>query len=137
VRHHTVIRNFFLKTSRRFFFQKSRARGPAAPARRPSIVPYSGTRTSKIAQTIFADRCRSKMARAILGHDLRTSKLRFRRVAARRARTLMRGVRAIPPTPFFDTLQKSRAGAVAPRRGFAYKSAHARYGNALKRRFEA
>jgi hypothetical protein len=48
----------------------------------------------------------------------------------------MRGVRAIPPTPFFDTLQKSRGAAAAPRRGFAYKSAHARYGNALKRRFE-
>ena len=80
------------------------------------------------------------MIRAILAHDLRTSKRRFRRVAARRAprtRTLMCGARAIPPTPFFDPLQKSRAGAAAPRRGFAYKSAHARYGDALKRRFEA
>jgi hypothetical protein len=56
------------------------------------------------------------------------------RRGARRAR--MRGLRAIPPTPFFDTLQKSRAGAAA-RRGVAYKSAHARYGNALKRNFEA
>jgi hypothetical protein len=83
------------------------------------------------------------MTRAILAHDLRTSKLRFRRVAARcarrgaaRTRTFMRGVRAIPPTLFFDTLQKWRGTAVAPRRGVAYKSAHARAGDALKRRFE-
>jgi hypothetical protein len=49
----------------------------------------------------------------------------------------MRGVRAIPPTPFFDTLQKWRGAAVALCRGFAYKSAHARADAALKRRFEA
>jgi hypothetical protein len=143
VRHHTVIRNFFLKTSRRFFFQKSWPRGPIAPIRLPSIVPYSGARTSKNAQTILPERCRSKMARAISTHDLRTLKRRFRHVAARcarrgaaRTRTFMRGVRAIRPTLFFDTLQKWRAAA-APRRGFAYKSAHARADGALKRRFKA
>ena len=133
-------KEFFFENVATIFFSKKLAARPAAPICLPSIVPYSGARTLKIAQTILPDRYRSKMIRAILAHDLRTSKRRFRCVAARaapRTRTLMRGVRAIPPTPFFDTLQKSRAGAAAPRRGFAYKSAHARADTALKRRFEA
>ena len=126
MRHHTVIRNFFLKTSRRFFFQKSWPRGPIAPIRLPSIVPYSGARTSKLAQTILPERCRSKMVRAISTHDLRTLKRRFRHVAARcarrgaaRTRTFMRGVRAIPirsgNRPCFSILCKNGAAA-RPRR---------------------